>query len=702
MADIDDDYEHAAPKSITKPEINHSVGCANWSRYEYVRERGHNKWCNHARRCDDFYLGGGRQWTAEAKAALGERPPVEINMIRPNVDTALGYQIHNRMEMSFAPRAGEVDDNHAMILNKLARHICDREHYHWIESQMFADGVIQQRGYIDMRMRFDKNMQGDIDIALLDPMNVMPDPDANSYDPDDWGDVIITRWLTADLLEDHYGTAARRFVVDHASHEDNFGADEEGEDRTTFAGETADFCSADFAGGVKHWRIIDRQHWRYDVTDVLITHEGDIRPTAGMTPEAIAFAVERGGMRTKQRMRRVRWTVTCGPVVILDDWSPFKHFTPIPYFAYFRRGKTSGLVDNAIGPQEVLNKSVSQYIHVINTTANSGWTVEENALVNMSEEELEDRGSETGLVIVHKKGQKPEKIQPNQVPNGIDKMVSIATQAMNAVGGVDEVLRGTAGPEVSGYAIEQRQFAAQQKLTVPLENLAHTRRLVAVRMLDMIQSFYTEPRIIRVTETDPAGKPVTSEVAINQDDGNGGLLYDMTIGEYDVSITERPVASTFRTSQMMQLYELKKEGAPIPWPLIVRLMNVDHKEELMEAMENDSAPPPDPLNEARAKLALAQAHKAEIEGVNKAVQSQYSAVQTAGLLAANAQLSGSADALLLSAGFQDQDASPIVPATLAQPMTDVVMPPANTNPTTPASAATGINAGIETATIGDA
>jgi hypothetical protein len=75
---------------------------------------------------------------------------------------------------------------------------------------------------------------------------------------------------------------------------------------------------------------------------------------------------------------------------LFDEISPYEHFTIVPYFAYFRRGKTRGMVDNAIGPQEALNKGVSQFVHIINTSANSGWTVEQNSLTNMDGEELEN------------------------------------------------------------------------------------------------------------------------------------------------------------------------------------------------------------------------------------------------------------------------------------------------------------------------
>lgn len=62
------------------------------------------------------------------------------------------------------------------------------------------------------------------------------------------------------------------------------------------------------------------------------------------------------------------------------------------------------MVDNAVGPQRVLNKGVSQAVHIINTTANSGWQMEQGQLTNMSAEQLQENGAQTGLVLERKDG----------------------------------------------------------------------------------------------------------------------------------------------------------------------------------------------------------------------------------------------------------------------------------------------------------
>ena len=115
-------------------------------------------------------------------------------------------------------------------------------------------------------------------------------------------------------------------------------------------------------------------------------------------------------------------------------------------------------------------------------------------------------------------------------------------------------------------------------------------------------------------------------------------------------------------------------------------------------MEGAGAPPPDPLNEAKAALAAAQTEKVKAETVGVGVSSVYSATQAAGVIAATPQTAVLADDILQSTGFEDKNAAPIVPQVEGMEMGGPVGPavgkttippemlPPNTNPMTPVQA----------------
>ncbi|GKS73675.1 genomic island protein [Acidovorax sp. SUPP950] len=686
----------------------------NWYRYQYGKDRGHIEYTERAALCERMYLGGGEQWSDADKEILRSqgRPFYEFNEVMPSVNSAVGYQIQNRMDIAFKPRGEQGDLQTATILSKVAMQIADRTKLHWVETQVFSDGLIEQRGYYDVRMDFSSNMKGDVDIFGLDPRDVIPDPDAKSYDPDKWGDVIVTRWLSLDEIERLWGRKARDRAEQSGDEGQDFGDMDDEVHRGKFGSDRlAGLFDAFAMGGdrLKRYRIIDRQIAVYESTDCLVYPEtGDVAIIANMAQDSIEDALAKGAVRAKRMRRRVKWVVSTYTTTLHEGYSPYDHFTVVPYFAYFRRGKTRGMVDGAIGPQEALNKAVSQYVHIINTSANSGWVVEQNSLTNMDTEELEAVGAKTGLVIEYQKGTTPpEKIQPNQVPSGVDKLIDRATKALKDVT-VPEAMRGIGGNDEAGVAIQAKQFASQQQLAVPLDNLAYTRQMLATRILKLIQRYYDSYRVFRITETDPmTGKPKEEVLEINKfDPESGKYLFDVTVGEYDVVITEQPMQVTFENSQFNQALEMRKAGINIPDPTVIRYSNLADKHEILGQMQGAGAPPPDPKAEAEAGLKTAQAEKTQAETdkvraetVEVRGRTMYSAMQSAQVLQQMPGTAMVADQMLGSQGFEDQDAGPAVAAMTgglpAEPAPAGLIPE-NTDPLTPTSPAAGFEAGIET------
>lgn len=686
-----------------KKQLNDASARENWARYMYGKDRGHLEYMAQAKKCEGMYMGGGEQWAEEDKAILlsQRRPFYEFNEVMPSVNSAVGYQIQNRADIAFKPRGGDGDMEKATILSKVVMQIADQNKMHWKETQIFSDGLIEQRGYWDVRISYENNMKGEIELKTLDPRDVIPDPDAKSYDPSSWADVTVSRWLLLDEIESLYGKEARDKAENSQDATSDFGDMDDETARNRFGGNTGagryDAYGTE-SDGLARYRIIDRQKSIYESTLCLVYPEtGDVTIIGSMTPEQVHEAMAAGAVKAKRMKRRIKWIVSTYCVTLFEDYSPYDEYTIVPFFGYFRRGKTRGMVDNAIGPQEALNKAVSQNIHIVNTSANSGWVVEENSLTNMDTDDLEQKGAQTGVVLEYKKGaNKPDKISANAVPTGIDKLIDRATQALKDVT-VPDSMRGLQGNAVSGVAKQADQFASQQQLALPLDNLAYTRQLLAGRLLSLIQRYYDSHRIFLITETDPlTGKDVENIVEINKPDGIGGYLNDITIGTYDVVITQQPMQVTFENSQFEQALAMRKEGVAIPDSTVIRYSNLADKHEIMDKMQQTAAPV-DPTLEAKAKLIEAQARNTDAKTTETNVKAQYSAIQTGQVIATTPQTSALADSLLKSAGYVDHDAAPIVPE--SQTGLPAAVMPGNTNPMSPmppTSPEIGMNQGIET------
>jgi hypothetical protein len=693
-----------------------------FQRIEEKYYRGHIDYMLHARRMEDMYLAGGRQWRADDAAKLEQegRPAYEVDIIKPAINAIIGYQIANRVDLSFVPRGGDSDENSARIMSKVVRQMLDNVKWRQIETNCVLDGLIQQRGYLDLRMSYDNNDLGELEIRCIDPLDAMPDLDANEYDPDKWADFDESRWLTATQIESQYGKDAADQIVgfsDHLSDEENWGV-ENGVDRRGFDDYFGAYAYGRAYYGRKgpwrRYRIVHRQVNEYASTLVARWPTGDVRSLTGSSREEIGYLLQKGIPVFKRRMRQVRMMVAAPGTMLFDGRSPYKHMTPVPFFPYFRRGRTIGAVDALASVQEMLNKFISQYGHVINSSANGGWEGEADSLANMDDGEFVDRASETGLVLLTKPGKKaPTKIKPNDVPQGIAEMIQFAYKNAQMVSGVDENLMGANQKDLSGVAVQSYQYASQMKLAPMLDNVSLMRQTMLGRVLDITQEYMGAERVMRISEENSYGAQQHIPYTLNQRMDDGSVLNDLTIGTYDLVVDEQPAQITFDNSQFEQMETMRKMGIPISDARMIRASNLSNKSEIAEEAEQKAntaanmSAQPNPLADAsialaqaKAALAQAQARKAQAEAVEAAIESEFSAVQTAQTIVMTPAVATLADQLLKSGGFVDADAPPIVP----QVPPGTQMTPAqeaeiagqhkNTHPLFPAHADTGLNKGI--------
>src|SRR5690606_30416705 len=212
-------------------------------------------------------------------------------------------------------------------------------------------------------------------------------------------------------------------------------------------------------------------------------------------------------------------------------------------------------------------------------------TVEEWSLVNMTEDELEQRGAETGLVLVHARGSEPpQKIQPNTVPTGLDRISEKANIAIREISGVNDGMLGVSSPSVSGGALGRKTQAGQVQMEVPTQHLAMTRHMLIRKVLELIQDYYTEERIVHITYDHDPRKP-EEEIRINHLDAAGQLVHDVTRGDYELVIGSLPARDNFDEGQFADLMDMRMNGIAIPDPIIIRHSNIADRDEVADEVQ---------------------------------------------------------------------------------------------------------------------
>lgn len=570
-----------------------TVARQNTARYIRARDGGHSKYVEQARRFDGFYTGDG-QWDEATKAQLENegRPALTFNMVLAVINTALGEQLRRDVQVNFKPRRGGNTDV-ALVLNKLAMQIMHVNRYRYLEMMVAADGLIQDRGYFDVRMNFDDHLQGEVQISSLDPTTVVLDPDAKEYDPATWNEVMVTRWMSLEEIEGLYGRDKADSIRSKVASGDFLRYDSIRFEGKTFGQGSMQGQGFVYGDGQEHRdirsvRVIERQYYRWQMERMFVDPAtGDMAevPANWSKRRAEQFARKMQLFLHKRPGRKVRWTVSADDVLLYDDWSIYKTFTIVPFFPYFRRGKPFGMVSNLVGPQEYLNKTRSQELHIVNTTANSGWMIEEGTLVNLTADELERRGAQSGLILEYARGANPpSKIQPNSVPSGIDRISEKAAFAIREISGVNDGMLGFAAPSVSGVALDRKTQQGQVQLEVPATHMEFTRRLVSEKILELIQDFYTEERIVQITFDAKPGAD-GEQLMINALDAAGQLVNDVSEGQYDVVISTTPRRDNYDEGQFAELMDMRMNGVMIPDPIIIRHSDLADREEVAAEVE---------------------------------------------------------------------------------------------------------------------
>ena len=562
-----------------------------WWRYQYLRDNGHLKYVKKAKRCEDFFAGV--QWPREDLDLLAEqkRPALTINKILPTLANIVGDQIRNRTETSFRPRRNGASEETAEALTRVFMQIADNNTLPWQRTDMYWDGLIGGRGFFDVRLAFSDSLQGEARIRALNPKNVLIDGDASSYDPDEWNDVMLTKWLTLDEIQMMYGQKWRSKLEATASQLMPYSYDEQDWERDQFGDPSNDvFWSMDPASQpvLKATRVLERQWKKLDRREHFVhIPTGEIREIpGGLDRNDIALFLQQNEEYTviKRTLPRIRWTVAAGNNILHDDWSPYKHFTIIPFFPYFRRGVTIGTVESLLDPQELLNKVSSQELHVVNTTANSGWKLKVGSLQNMSTAELEARGAQTGLVLELDDVEDAQKILPNQVPTGLERISWKAEEHIKTISLVPDYSSGFAREDVSYKALSANQATAASNYVAVQYNLSRTDHILARSLLDLVQTYYTEERLMFITTDNLRGK--TEEFAVNEITPEGEIKNDLTLGEYDIVVTSQPERDTMEDSTFAQMVELKKDlGIEIPDSVFIQTSRLPDKSMVVEAIE---------------------------------------------------------------------------------------------------------------------
>lgn len=591
----------------------------NYALYRWYREQGHDHFLIRGEEALRFYVCD--HWTPEERSEMlaTRRPALTLSEYTRTVNAVLGEMQMSPVDVRFDAVTG--DESTAVAINKLFAHTERQSRGYMHDLRVRRDGLLLGRGYYDVRATFDNNMRGHCVINSLRPQNVILNPDIDSPDPSKWPDVTVI-----DLAS--YNDIAKTWGDDAANELDLEGSPHwlEPEDRyLSHMMRGTSLGSRESTPDIgrksaRNKRVISRQYREMAMRQVFVDPEtGDTSEVPESWDRAkIVMVREKFGLEVV-RMKRdtIKWLVSCDSLVLHNDFSPYKHFTVVPYFPYFVDGHTMSLHDILVDPQRMLNKVISQEVAIINSSANSGYKVVEGQLKNMTVEELEERGSENGLVMVVENQDSVEKIQPNNPPAGHDALGQKAMKMIRDLGGATDAMLGDADPGQSGKAMKGALTRGLVNLALPNTMFYFAKELVAERALDCFQSYYTDTRVLKIAR----GYRAPEILEINSPTEDGTILHDVTLGEY--AIRTLPATSRIAAEERAfdQMVELKQLGVTVPNSVLIEcsavMQKMDVVDQLLAANSGDVSP-----EEERARAIEMQRLEIELQDAVAGVEAK--------------------------------------------------------------------------------
>jgi hypothetical protein len=572
----------------------------------------HHRWSVIAKQCVDFFEG--RQWTDEQKRMFSNegRQYLTLNKINPLVRLILGYFRQNRYDTVFLPgNNGQGVKETAEVLTAIAKQISERNQTKWLDAQVFQDGLVTSRGFWDIRLDFDNNILGEVKEKVDDPFTILIDPEAEDYDTKEWGFVMEERWMRLTDIFLLYGDKQAQDVMSSADTSmpmgDNglFAAYQGMNDRplkyfgnfeSIEQGLGCHQYQSIYAQASHHTnrnrklvKVIDCQHYQLRRVSFLVDLDTGVEQvipdtfTREQMQRTLQYARGMGyNMDVRTAIRKVvRWTTTAGNRLLFDDWSPYDMFTKVPYFAYFRRGHTRGMVEDLIDPQMEVNKRRAAMLAIVMTTANSGWKYQKGSLDEDMRTALEEEGARPGINIEYNKGfESPVRIEPAIPPSALQSLENAATADLKEISGINDSAMGILDRAQSGVAVEARQRQAIVGAEVYFDNFERSRENKARMELHIVQRYYTEERIIRTQ-----GNDGQEETFIANQKVAGAIVNSLSIGNFEIAIDTSPMSATFQQSQFDQAVILRDKGIIVPDDMMVDLSSMPNKTKIKKRLE---------------------------------------------------------------------------------------------------------------------
>lgn len=561
---------------------------------------------------EDYKFGLGDQWSAEDKVILEEqgRPALTFNRIRAIINIVSGYQRENSARIKVNPEGGE-DRIFSEVMDRAIKAIDKWAHFSYKAGYWFDDGLYCGKGWLEAVISYEKDpIRGEISFKQRTPYQIRIDPDFNEYDLNEGcGYAFKTVRLTKEQMKKLYPGKVKLitgFVKDSddaiengaglmdeaegTAQDDNYGLDNN----------KASMQKTDEGDEIQDGKFTVKEYWRPKAVKRFFVIDKEAgEPRKFDTEElATAFVAQQAFGKVIERTVNEMWVASkvCGHVV-QDEKSPFEpYYAGYPFFRFLADWAPNGedelwRVQGMVRPlkdcQKEKNKSKSQYLHIINTQANSGWIGDEDALTKSGWQDLEKMGSKPGITVKKKKGSELREIAPKGPNQSHLIREEKADNEFIQISNINPDLMGMQEGTESGRAISLRIKQAVLALVRLFANYKYSKEIVGNFLLQMVPMLFDVKKLMKVLGPEYMAKAMDeSKYPQGLNEGHlSAFLQMVKDNKYDVFVAEADQNATIRYETFQELTELLKAGAPVPMDLLVDYMDLPNSQEVKKKIQ---------------------------------------------------------------------------------------------------------------------
>lgn len=637
--------------------------------YYYEKEKQSLNRLDMAMDCD-FY--DNLQWDPEDATTLRDRGqvPLVYNEVAPMVDWLIGTERRARVDWKVLPRT-EDDVQAADVKTKVLKYVSDLNRVPFTRSRAFADSLKAGVGWLDDGTRDDPT-QDILYSRYEDWRNVLWD--SSSYEPDlsDARYIFRWRWVDEDIAVLMFPNRAAqiRAAVEEATNYTTDGWEEDtwytAHDLTQLKTGTLLATGVGALADAKRRRVkLIEGQYRMPAR-VTVVADGPMKGAILTQRDAVLRDAvgSMGSMLVDRMMMRVHIAVFTEQAMLGMGPSPYRHnrFTLTPVWCY-RRSRDRlpyGTIRRVRDIQMDLNKRASKALFMLNTNQ---VVAEEGATDDW--ELLRDEADRPDGLIVHKPGRKVEIKRDTDAATGQITMMQLAQTTIQRSAGVADENMGRQTNAVSGEAIKARQLQGSVVTTEPFDNLRLAVQVQGEKQLSLVEQWYTEEKVIRLTGAKGALEWVKVNVPEPQPDGSVRYLNDITASMADFVVSEQDYAGTLRQVMFESLNNL---ASRLPPEVSLRVLTIamefsdlPNKDEIAEQIrkltgERDPNKEMTPEEQAQAEeqaMAQAEAMQVQREMAMAALEEQRAKVREINARAAKLEAEAGAQGAGMDAGMQD-------------------------------------------------